>query len=84
MKKTSLEVIQARRIIIDIGSMIFDCLAILVTFVTVDPLALRPRLSPGLPFSDVFFNGYSILFSSDYLLQFHYLWKLKLQGRYLF
>ena len=36
--------------------MIFGGLAIMVTCVTVDPLALRPRLSPGLPFSDVFFN----------------------------
>ena len=30
---------------------VFGNLAILVTFVTLDPLALRPRLSPGLPYS---------------------------------
>jgi hypothetical protein len=35
--------------------MIFGGLAVMVTFVTVDPLALRPRLSPDLPLSDVFF-----------------------------
>ena len=33
----------------------FGGLAIMVTCVTLDPLALRPRLSPGLPFSD--FSG---------------------------
>jgi hypothetical protein len=31
--------------------------------VTVDPLALRPRFSPGLPFSDVFFNPIVYCFS---------------------
>jgi len=31
---------------------VFGGLAIMVTFVTVDPLALRPRLSPGLPLSN--------------------------------
>jgi hypothetical protein len=30
--------------------LIFGGLAIMVTGVTIDPLALRPRLSPGLPF----------------------------------
>ena len=35
---------------------VFGGLAIVVTFVTVDPLALRPRFSPGLPFSDVFYT----------------------------
>ena len=33
---------------------IFGGLAILVTSVTLDPLALRPRLSPGLPLSEFF------------------------------
>ena len=41
---------------IDYRSMVFGGLAIMVTNVTVDPLALRPRFSPGLPFSDVFFT----------------------------
>lgn len=36
---------------IDYRSMIFGGLAIMVTNVTVDPLALRPRFSPGLPLS---------------------------------
>jgi len=49
-------VVQARRCNIDYRSMIFGGLAIMVTNVTVDPLALRPRFSPGLPFSDVFFT----------------------------
>jgi ABC-type protease/lipase transport system fused ATPase/permease subunit len=31
---------------------VFGSLAILVTFVTVDPLALRRRFSPGLPLSN--------------------------------
>jgi hypothetical protein len=31
---------------------VFGGLAIMVTCVTVDPLALRPRLSPGLPLSN--------------------------------
>ena len=46
--------------------MIFGGLAIVVTFVTLDPLALRPRFSPGLPLSDIFFLTHSILFSSFY------------------
>ena len=37
-------------------SMIFGGLAIMVTNVTLDPLALRPWFSPGLPFSYVFFT----------------------------
>jgi hypothetical protein len=32
--------------------LVFGGLAIMVTCVTVDPLALRPRLSPGLPLSN--------------------------------
>jgi hypothetical protein len=32
---------------------VFGNLVIMVTAVTLDPLALRPRLSPGLPLSDV-------------------------------
>ena len=36
-------------------NLIFGNLAIIVTFVTVDPLALRPRLSPGLLVSDISF-----------------------------
>gem|GEM_PF-4270232 len=36
------------------NKMNFGGLAIMVTCVTLDPLALRPRLSPGLPFSVVF------------------------------
>jgi len=35
--------------------MIFGGLAIMVTFVTVDPLALRLQLSPDLLLSDIFF-----------------------------
>ena len=31
---------------------VFGGLAIVVTLVTLDPLALRPRLSPGLPLSN--------------------------------
>ncbi len=31
--------------------LVFGGLAIMVTCVTLDPLALRPRLSPGLPLS---------------------------------
>jgi hypothetical protein len=52
---------------------IFGGLAIIVTGVTLDPLALRPRLSPGLPYSDVFFKSYSKAFSmfSPYILVIH-------------
>jgi hypothetical protein len=31
---------------------VFGSLAIMITCVTVDPLALRPRFSPGLPLSN--------------------------------
>jgi hypothetical protein len=48
--------VQARRCNIDYRSMIFGGLAIMVTNVTVDPLGLRPRFSPGLPFSYVSFT----------------------------
>jgi hypothetical protein len=49
---------------------IFGGLAIIVTGVTLDPLALRHRLSPGLPFSDVFFQSYSKAFSMFFSLHF--------------
>lgn len=49
---------QARRKIIHvIKNLIFGGLAILVICMTVDPLALRPRFSPGLPFSDIYFES---------------------------
>ena len=35
----------------DVAVLNFGGLAIVVTCVTLDPLALRPRLSPGLPLS---------------------------------
>ena len=35
-----------------VGHFVFGSLAIMVTLVTVDPLALRPRFSPGLPLSN--------------------------------
>jgi len=44
--------------------MIFGGLAILVTCVTVDPLALRPRFSPGLLLSDIFFHSHSKAFQA--------------------
>jgi hypothetical protein len=44
------EKVQTRREVKNCCVMIFGGLAIIVTGVTVDPLALRPRLSPGLPF----------------------------------
>ena len=54
-KKTkSLGISQARRAPRTRAWNIFGGLAILVTCVTLDPLALRPRLSPGLPLSDFF------------------------------
>jgi len=50
--------------------LIFGGLAILVTFVTVDPLALRPQLSPGLPLSDIYFqliiNGFACFLPVSY------------------
>jgi hypothetical protein len=64
-KKASLEIIQARRIKNTSNrSMVFGGLAIVVTLVTLDPLALRPRFSPGLPLSDFFFWSHCIVFLS--------------------
>jgi hypothetical protein len=54
-KTKSPGVSQARRAQLCCGYC-FGGLAIVVTSVTLDPLALRPRLSPGLPLSVRLFN----------------------------
>jgi hypothetical protein len=55
---------QARRALIDDHLyLIFGNLAVIVTIVTLDPLALRRRFSPVLPFSD--FS--SIFLSANYI-----------------
>ena len=57
------------------GLMIFGSLAILVTFVTVDPLALRPHLSASLLFSDdsyIRIIGLTFLFVLNNCVILHY------------
>jgi hypothetical protein len=56
-KKASPDVLQAR--LIQYRSQIFGSPAIMITFVTLDPFALRRRFSPGLPFR-LFSSGHSV------------------------
>jgi hypothetical protein len=53
MKKANLDSVRSAK---GEGLIYFGGLAIITTCVAVDPLALRPRLSPSLPLSTTYYN----------------------------